>query len=112
MIHGEAVSLFVPVKGSEDSYGVPSVEWQEQRVIENVLVAPSGTTDLEPDMRPDGDSVTLTLHFPKTFTGSLRSARLAVRGAMYAVVGDPQPYTDENVPGSWNRPVTARLVEG
>lgn len=112
MIQGERVTLFVPVKGSEDSYGVPSVEWRAQRVIENVLVAPAGTADLEPVMHPDGDSVTLTLHFPKTYTGSLQSARLAVRGVMYQVIGDPQPYTDQNVPGAWNRPVQVRLVEG
>lgn len=112
MIQGERVNLFIPLQGSADSYGVPSIEWREHGVIENVLVAPSGTADLEPGMRPDGDSVTLTLHFPKTYTGSLRSARLAVRGVMYEVVGDPQPYTDQNVPGEWNRPVQVRLVEG
>lgn len=112
MIQGERVTLFAQVKGSEDSYGVPSIEYRAQRTIENVLVAPSGTADLEPGMRADGDSVSLTLHFPKTFTGSLRSARLAVRGVMYAVIGDPQPYTDQNVPGAWNRPVMVRLVEG
>ena len=112
MIQGEQVTLFAQIKGSEDSYSMPSVEWRAQRAIENVLVAPSGTADLEPGMHPDGDAVTLTLHFPKTFTGSLRAARLAVRRVMYQVVGDPQPYTDENVPGAWNRPVTVRLVEG
>nr|DAK91787.1 MAG TPA: head closure knob [Caudoviricetes sp.] len=112
MIHGERVTVFAQVKGSEDSYGVPSVEYRAQRAIENVLVAPSGTADLEPGMHPDGDAVTLTLHFPKAFTGSLRSARLAVRGVMYEVVGDPQPYTDANVPGAWNRPVQVRLIEG
>lgn len=112
MIQGERVTLFAQVKGSEDSYGVPSIEYRAQRTIENVLVAPSGTADLEPGMRPDGDSVTLTLHFPKTYTGSLRSARVAVRGVMYEVVGDPQPYTDQNIPGPWNRPATVRLVEG
>lgn len=112
MIHGERVTVFAQVKGSEDSYGVPSVEYRAQRAIENVLVAPSGTADLEPGMHPDGDAVTLTLHFPKAFTGSLRSARLAVRGVMYEVVGDPQPYTDANVPGAWNRTVQVRLIEG
>lgn len=112
MIQGERVSLFIPGIGPEDVYRVPSIEWRDQTVIENVLIAPSGTADLEPGMHPDGDSVTLTLHFPKTFTGSLRSCRVAVRGVMYQVVGDPQPYTDQNVPGAWNRPVTVRLVEG
>lgn len=112
MIQGERVTLFVPMKGAEDSYGVQRVDWRAQSAIENVLVSPAGTADLEPGMRADGDSVSLTLHFPKTFTGSLRSARLAVRGVMYAVIGDPQPYTDQNVPGAWNRPVMVRLVEG
>ena len=112
MIRGEKVTVYKPVEGAADAYGVPRTDWQFKGTVENILVAPGNTADLEPGMHPDGDSVTLTLHFPKTYTGSLRSCRVAVRGVMYAVVGDPQPYTDENVPGSWNRPVTVRLVEG
>ena len=112
MIQGEKVTVYKPVEGAADSYGVPRTDWQFKGTVENVLVAPAGTADLEPGMHPDGDSTLLALHFPKAFAESLRGMRIAVRGAMYAVVGDPQPYTDENVPGSWNRPVTVRRVEG
>lgn len=112
MIQGERVNLFIPVQGSADSYGVPSIEWREHGVIENVLVAPSGTSDLDPGMHPDGDSTLLALHFPKAFIESLRGMRIVVRGKTWEVVGDPQAYSDQNVPGEWNRPVTVRLVEG
>lgn len=112
MIHGERVTLFAQVKGAEDSYGVPSVEWRAQSVVENVLVAPSGTADLEPGMHADGDSTLLDLHFPKTFTESLRGMRIVVRGKTWQVIGDPQSYSDQNVPGAWNRPAKVRLVEG
>ena len=70
MIQGERVTLFAQVKGHEDSYGVPTVEWRAQRVIENVLVSPAGTADLEPGMRPDGDSVTLCARLVSLSAGS------------------------------------------
>lgn len=112
MIQGEKVTVYKPVEGEADAYGVPSIEWRFKGTVENVLVAPAGTSDLEPGMRSDGDSVTLTLHFPKAFTESLRGMRIVVREKTWQVIGDPQTYSDQNVPGEWNRPVTVRLVEG
>lgn len=112
MIQGEKVTVYKPVEGAADSYGVPRTDWRFKGTVENVLVAPAGTSDLEPGMRPDGDSTLLALHFPKIFTESLRGMRIVVRGKTWEVIGDPQAYLDQNVPGEWNRPVTVRLVEG
>ena len=107
MIQGETVQISRASIAYTDAYGEANMEWHLAETVENVLVAPGNTADLEPGMRPNGDSTSLTLHFPKGFTEDLRGARVFVR-----VIGDPQPYTDQNVPGAWNRPVTVRLVEG
>lgn len=77
----------------------------------NVLVQPATTQDLG-DVRINGDEVVFTLHFPKTYTTSLRDAKIVVRGIMCAVKGDPQPYTSENTPSVWNRTVEVVNVDG
>ncbi len=112
MIQGETVQISRPTIAYTDVYGEANMEWHLAETVENVLVAPGSTADLEPGMHPDGDTTLLALHFPKTFTESLRGARVFVREKTWEVIGDPQPYTDQNVPGPWNRPVTVRLVEG
>jgi len=81
--------------------------------VENVLVDPSPGADVVDSVRPDGTRAEFTLHFPKTYSGSLRGAHVVVRGGEpLAVEGDPQPYTNENTPGPWNRPVNVFRVEG
>lgn len=112
MIQGETVQISRPTIAYTDAYGEANMEWRLAETVENVLVAPGNTADLEPGMHPDGDTTLLALHFPKVFTEDLRGTRVFVRGQTWEVVGDPQPYTDQNVPGAWNRPVTVRLVEG
>ncbi|MGO1319928.1 MAG: hypothetical protein ACTII7_07775 [Galactobacter sp.] len=84
-----------------------------ETTVDNVLVAPGALSDVTGSIRPDGVKVAWELHFPKTFTGSLRGARVKVRGGpAVPVVGDPHPYTDANTPGAWNRPVRLELVKG
>lgn len=112
MIQGETVQISRPTIAYTDAYGEANMEWHLAENVENVLVAPGSTADLEPGMHPDGDTTLLALHFPKSFTEDLRGTRVFVRGKTWEVIGDPQPYTDQNVPGAWNRPVTVRLVEG
>lgn len=77
----------------------------------SAVVAPGATGDLGSD-RPEGVKVAYTLHFPKTWTASLRGCKVRVRGELYSVVGDPQAYTAENTPGKWNRPVEVTRTDG
>lgn len=81
--------------------------------VENVLIDPKPGTDVTDSVRPDGTRAEYILHFPKTFVGSLRGASVRVRdsGPMQ-VEGDPQPYTNANTPGPWNRPVAVYRVDG
>lgn len=116
MISGEPVTVLSPVSAGEDEYGQPVREWLEAPV-DDVLVCGPSTEDIGSGLRtdsgrPDGDAVSLTLHFPKAFTAPLRGCRVALRGKTFDVLGDPIALTAANVPGRWDRAVPVRLVEG
>ena len=109
---GEAVIVERRVKTGVDGLNNPIYEVASMVEVANVLVCPGSTSDVIGSMRPDGAEVTYTLHFPKTFSGSLRGCRISVRGEWFSVIGDPQPYTTENTPGLYNRPVEVEAVYG
>lgn len=86
----------------------------EREDVQNVLLVPGATSDMEAS-RPAGVSVAFTLHFPKTFEGSLEGCSIELPqpwGGIYKVIGDPQPYMNHMVRGSWNRPVEVEAAHG
>lgn len=118
LIAGEAVTVLTPSVGYDEH--MEEVETWEREEVQNVLVAPGSTSDVEESARPDGTRAVFTLGFPKTFCKSLRGCRVVVRCPAggdeaehtYAVIGDPQPYTPENVPGPWNYTAEVEAVDG
>lgn len=114
MIRGESVWVLAPLLGAEDAFGSPTKTWDDSQAVEveNVLLAPASPEDVAGSIRPEGVKVRFRLHFPKTYTQSLRGCRVKVRGQWMQVVGDPQPYQDANTPGAWNRPVDVEEVKG
>lgn len=114
MIRGMAVDVLRPVAGATDRFGLPTETYATPETVDDVLVAPGAAADMEA-ARPDGVVVALTLHFPKGYTSSLRGCKVVV-GAPYSgtyrVIGDPQPYMDENTPTRWNRPVEVEAADG
>lgn len=110
LIAGEAVTVRTPTVGY-DEHMEEVVTWDEATVA-NVVVTPGATSDVLDSTRPDGTRVAFTLGFPKTFAASLRGCRVIVRGIECAVIGDPQPLTAGNVPGSLNRTVEVEAVDG
>ncbi len=110
--HGETVEVLALVAGEPDDLGNDTKSWGLPLKVANVLVAPSSTTDLNGAIRPDGDSTTLNLYFPKSFTGVLRGARVIVRGETYEVQGDPFAYDPTITPGARNLVVSVERVEG
>lgn len=73
--------------------------------VDNVLVNPSTTTyDRITEGHPEGMRTDLVLYFPRDFDHDMRGARVQVRDDLYDVVGDPERYTDANLPAScaWN----------
>lgn len=80
-------------------------------VVEDVLVNPSTTTyDRVGDGHPEAIECDLTLYFPRDLDLDLRGARVVVRGDAYEVVGDPQRYTDANLPPGCRWNLTAKVV--
>lgn len=112
MITGETVTVERSEIVGRNAHNQPIREWVAQPV-DNVLVSPGPRSDIPDTARPDGVVVAWTLHFPKTFVGDLRGARIAVRGGTPCrVIGDPQPYTLENTPTSWWMPVEVERADG
>ncbi len=109
-IKPEQVVVIRPAEAGRDLMNAPVYEWADEEPVA-VVVAPGATDDLGVS-RPEGVSVALTLHFPKSYTASLRGCRVRVREAVYSVVGDPQPYASENTPGLYNRPVEVEATHG
>ena len=84
----------------------------EREPVGNVLVAPGPTADMDA-ARPDGVTVALTLHFPKTYAASLEGCSIELPGpweGTYRVIGNPMPYMKS--PGPWNRPVEVEMAHG
>ena len=114
MIRGATVTVRVPTSWTTDRYNNRRADGYEPRTVENVLIVPGATADLEAG-RPDGVSVAFTLHFPKTFTESLEGALVelpAPFGGRYRVIGNPRSYMDDNTPTPWNRPAEVEQVYG
>lgn len=80
--------------------------------VDNVLIAPGARQDVVDSNRPDGTEVAWNLSFPKTFTGSLRNAKISVYGEDFEVIGDPRPYPNHLTPTAWNLPVEVRRTDG
>jgi len=114
MLKGTTVTVLRPTVVGTDRTGGPAYGEPEFETVENVLVAPGATDDMEAS-RPVGVTVALTLHFPKSYTASLRGCKVALPApweGTYRVVGDPKPYMDGNTPTSWNRPVEVEVADG
>lgn len=93
-----------------DAYGAPV--WAEVAdSVDGCLVEPRATDDLEA-ARPQGVASSITVHFPKGYTASLRGAVVVHAGRGYRVVGDPSPYMPTNTPGPWNRAVECEACDG
>lgn len=99
LIEGEAVTVLTPAV-TFDEHMDEVTEWASE-TVEDVLVAPSSTSDADGTARPHATSVTLRLGFPKTFSASLRGCHVVVRGQEFAVIGDPKPNTLASCPTPW-----------
>ena len=93
-----------------DDLGEP-VFGEQAREEVRCVVCPGATSDMDAT-RPEGVAVVYTLHFPKTYSGSLRGCSVEVRGETYDVVGDPQRTTETATPGPFNLTVEVTRADG
>lgn len=99
-----------------DRLGMPVSDTFVLEEVPGVLVAPGTPADMDA-ARPQGVTVALTLHFPKSYAASLRGCSVELpapwdRDGGYRVIGDPQPYMGSNTPGRWNRAVMVEVADG
>ena len=102
-----------PPKPVLDRFGNATYTYTSE-TVNNVLVAPGATQDLDA-ARPEGVKVAYTLHFPKSFTGSLEGCIVTLPAPWagdYRVVGDPHPYIDIDCPTPWHLPAEVEEAHG
>lgn len=113
MMRGVSVIVHTPTESTVDRFGNAEETWSTS-TVDDVLISPGATADLEAS-RPEGVQVAYTMHFPKTFTGSLEGCKVELPepySGVYRVIGDPRPYMDENTPTRWNRPAEVESTHG
>lgn len=110
---GVQVTVKSPTQGQPDRFGNATYTYASA-TVDDVLVSPGATQDLEAS-RPEGATAAYTLHFPKTFTGSLEGCIVTLPAPWageYRVIGDPRPYIDANTPTRWHTPVEVEAAHG
>lgn len=113
MFNGATVTVHRPSTSGTDRFGNSVNTWTTQ-TVDGVLVSPGATADLEAS-RPEGVMVAYSLHFPKTFTGSLEGCEITLPApwaGTYRVIGSPGQYMDENTPTRWHMPVEVEVAHG
>lgn len=109
LIPTEAVAVIRPTV-ERDDLGEP-VFGEPTREDVDCVVCPGATADMDAT-RPEGVTVAYTLHFPKTYAGSLRGCSVEVRGTRYDVVGDPQRTIAAATPGPFDMAVEVTRADG
>lgn len=115
MIKGVTVTVVRPTyKQDPDRFGNPIEDTPVEETVDDVLVAPGSTGDIEA-ARPQGVTVAYTLHFPKGYDASLEGCSVELPApwtGTYRVIGDPRPYIDANTPTAWHLPVEVEAAHG
>ena len=107
--------IWLPTEGTADEYNNAPLTYAEKPDIETTACySPGGsspeTSDEIEDGRPHGARVSMTFYLPKTVTGSLREALIAVvppddtalANVKFKVVGEPYSYSRANTPGDYS----------
>lgn len=99
-MRGEAVVVRMFEESGKDALNNPILAPNDIQV-ENVLVAPGSSGDINESTRPFGVEVKYTLYFPKTFDSKIENSQVLVRGEWLHVVGSPRHYDANNCPTKW-----------
>lgn len=107
----ETVTVITPGARSTDPHGNPVAGEPTREEVAGVLPQPTSTADVGEE-RPDGVTVAVTFHWPRTDHRSLRGRTVEWEGRAYRVIGDPVPYVAANCPGAFDRSVQCEACDG
>ena len=112
-MRGISVTVRTPNGTELDRFGNEQYVFTES-AVDDVLVDPGASESLAAS-RPEGVRVAFTLHFPKSFVGSLEGCEIVLPSpwaGVYRVVGNPGRYIDANTPTRWNMAVEVEKAYG
>lgn len=110
MIKGITVTLLCKEKMGLDPFGQDVYE--EKRIdVQNVLVAPSSTTDLVTAQNLAGKKAVYTLAIPKGDQNTWEDNTVIFFGEKWHVLGFAIEGIDENIPLDWNKKVMVEKYE-
>lgn len=111
MIRGRQITIHRPKSTGLDGFNNQVITWLDE-IVDDVLIEPLFTADLQDSIRAHGDSVSLKLHLPKTYTKDVRGCECSIEHVRYKVIGAPVSYQIENTPTRWNYPIEVRRIDG
>lgn len=110
MIKGEKVTLIQKVQSGKDGFN-HAVFTDTEIDVENVLVSPASSQDILDTVNLTGKKAVLTLCIPKSDTHEWENTKVRIRGKYYRTIGQPQHYTEANVPLRWNDTIQVENYE-
>lgn len=110
LIKGITVTLFEKVKTGKDGFNHSTYDIKPIKV-NNVLVAPTNTSDIPSSTKTDKRKAMYQLAIPKGDNHNWDNADVEFFGARWHTVGLPIEGIEENIPLDWNKKVTVERYE-
>lgn len=104
LLTGIAILLYEKVKTGVDAFNVP-VYTEKAVKVEDILIAPVSTNDIEDDLQLYGKHAIYELHIPKTDSNNWENKVVEFYGQKWRTYGLPIEYMEHLTPGPWNRKV-------
>lgn len=105
MIKGVPVTLYEMVEVGKDPFNTPIYE-EVPVVVENVLIQPVTTMDLDNTVNLFGKKAIYTLGIPKSDTHDWIEKKVRFFGADWKTVGYPIEGIEAMIPLEWNKKIT------
>lgn len=110
-IQGMVIQLAVHEHTGTDAFGQPveSIQWEE---VDNVLVSPASSEDINDSITRYGKKASYTLCIPKGDTHVWEDTEVEFYGKRWHTIGYAKEYIEANIPLSWNKQIQVEVIEG
>ncbi len=109
-IKGITVTLYSTTQTSTDAFGAP-VYVETTAAVDDVLVAPSSSTEVLDTVNLYGKKAVYTLGIPKGDTHDWMDKKVSFFGETWHTFGIPQEGIEDNIPLRWNKKVFVERYE-
>ena len=110
MLKGITVTLITKTQAGTDPFGAP-IYTETETEVENVLVAPTSTTEVLDRLALTGRKAVYTLAIPKGDENTWENQEVRFFGERWRAFGIPEQGIDDLIPLDWNKKVTVERYE-